>query len=77
MLLKKKKELLAQNPGRDQPIMKQLLYSSMIWDKYGFNDGDDVEFGKELNISDDGKTIETEKAKRISEFTQQKKLNEL
>lgn len=49
----------------------------MIWDKYDFNDGDDVEFGKELNISDDGKTIETEKAKRISEFTQQKKLNEL
>jgi hypothetical protein len=49
----------------------------MIWDRYDFNDGDDVEFGKELNIIDDGRTIETEKAKRISEFTQQKKLHEL
>ena len=49
----------------------------MVWDRYDFNDGDDVDFGKELIILDDGRTIETEKAKRISEFTQQNKLHEL
>jgi hypothetical protein len=41
----------------------------MVWDKYIFHDGDDVEFGLEnKQIIDDGRTIETEKAKRISEF---------
>ena len=49
--------------------MKDLLCSSMVWDKYVLNDGDDVEFGlEEKKIGDDGWTIETEKAKRISEF---------
>jgi hypothetical protein len=41
----------------------------MVWDKYVLNDGDDAEFGlEEKKIGDDGWTIETEKAKRISEF---------
>ena len=54
-IITKKKQLLEQNPGRDQPIMKDLLCSSMVWDKYVFNDGDDVEFGlEEKKIGDDG-----------------------
>ena len=41
----------------------------MVKDKYLFNDGDDAEFGLEnKEINEDGRTIETEKAKRISEF---------
>jgi hypothetical protein len=41
----------------------------MVWDKYDLYDGEDVEFGLEnKQMIDDGRTIETEKAKRISEF---------
>ena len=58
--------------------MKDLLCSSMVWDKYVLNDGDDVEFGlEEKKIGDDGRTIETEKAKRISEFQKNRKLLDL
>ena len=49
----------------------------MVWDKYNFNDGDDVENDRKLNISDNGETIETEQAKRRIEFQQKKKLNGL
>ena len=54
-IITKKKQLIDQNPGLNQPIMKYLLCSSMVWDKYVFNDGDDVEFGlEEKKIGDDG-----------------------
>jgi hypothetical protein len=49
----------------------------MVWDKYIFNDGDDVENDRKLNITDNGETIETEQAKRRIEFQQKKKLNGL
>jgi hypothetical protein len=43
----------------------------MVWDKYDLNDEADAEFGLEnKQIDEDGRTIETEKAKRISEFKQ-------
>ena len=76
-IVEKKKFQLANNPGRDFPIKRERLYSSMIWDKYTFNDGDDVEFGKQLNIEEDGNTIQTEKQKRIFEYNQKKKLGDL
>ncbi len=50
----------------------------MVWDKYDLNDEADAEFGLEnKQIDEDGRTIETEKAKRISEFKQKQKLLDL
>lgn len=49
----------------------------MVWDRYIFNDGDDVEIDRELKIIDDGETIETEQAKRRMEFSHKKKLDGL
>ena len=35
-IIDKKTRLLRQNRGRDQPIKRQRLIRSMIWDKYTF-----------------------------------------
>jgi len=38
-----KAKILAANPGYDQPILRERLYSSMIWANYDFLGNPDVE----------------------------------